>query len=95
MTQETKLAFREDGLGADEDLAEASLMPLVVSHPSVLRKHGKKLVTTLTLSSRTCKWPFGDPATSDFHYCGQPPQTGRPYCDTHDAMSYQAAPRRR
>jgi GcrA cell cycle regulator len=52
-------------------------------------------ITTLTLSSRTCKWPIGDPAKEDFHYCGLPPQSGRPYCDTHDSMSYQPAPRKK
>ena len=59
------------------------------------RKTGKrKLITTMMLTSETCKWPIGDPATSDFHYCGQPPQNGRPYCDTHDAMSHQSARRK-
>jgi hypothetical protein len=55
----------------------------------------KRLVTTLTLTSRTCKWPIGDPVRLDFHYCGQLPQSGRPYCDTHDRMSYQPTPRKR
>lgn len=55
----------------------------------------RKLVTTLTLSSRTCRWPIGDPAKADFHYCGEPPQSGRVYCGTHDSMSYQAPQRRK
>lgn len=54
-----------------------------------------KFVTTATLTSRTCKWPFGDPAESGFHYCGQPPESGRPYCDVHDRMSYPSNARRR
>ena len=54
----------------------------------------RKSITTLTLTSSTCKWPFGDPTSLDFHYCGQPPQAGRPYCDTHDRMSYQSAQRK-
>jgi GcrA cell cycle regulator len=54
----------------------------------------RKSITTLTLTSSTCKWPFGDPTSSDFHYCGQPPQVGRPYCDTHDRMSYQSSQRK-
>ena len=46
-----------------------------------------KLVTTATLTSTTCRWPIGDPAEVDFHYCGQPPPLGQTYCDTHDALS--------
>ena len=54
----------------------------------------RKVVTTLNLTSRTCKWPIGDPTQPDFHYCGQPPQSGRPYCAIHDDMSYQPQRRR-
>jgi GcrA cell cycle regulator len=46
-------------------------------------------VTTLTLNSRTCRWPVGDPTESGFHYCGQPPKSPRPYCDAHERKSYQ------
>jgi GcrA cell cycle regulator len=55
----------------------------------------RKLITTLTLTSATCRWPFGDPAAPDFHYCGQLPQTAGPYCDTHDSMSRPSAQRRK
>jgi len=60
-----------------------------------VRKTAKRRpTTTMTLTSDTCKWPFGDPAAADFHYCGQPPQNGRPYCETHNTMSYQSARRK-
>ena len=51
----------------------------------------KKVITTVALTADTCRWPFGDPVDADFHYCGKPPLIGRPYCDKHDAQSYQAA----
>ncbi len=44
-------------------------------------------ITTIDLTSRTCRWPFGDPTASDFHYCGQLPQKSLPYCATHASMS--------
>jgi len=59
------------------------------------RLAGGKLVTTATLTSRTCKWPIGDPAEPGFHYCGHPPEVGRPYCDPHDVRSYQPNARRK
>ena len=55
----------------------------------------RKVVTTATLTSRTCRWPIGDPADPDFHYCGQLPQSASPYCNTHDRLSYQSLSRRK
>jgi hypothetical protein len=104
MTDETKTADQVFLVNDDaaephavSAAAETALVPVRAPFTGALatRKTGRKVVTTLTLSSRTCKWPFGDPATSDFHYCGQPPQSGRPYCDEHDRMSYQATPRKK
>jgi GcrA cell cycle regulator len=54
----------------------------------------RKLVTTSTLSSRTCKWPIGDPTDPDFHYCGNPPEAGGVYCGAHYDMAHQAKPKR-
>ena len=51
------------------------------------RSRRKETITTINLTSSTCRWPFGDPVESDFHYCGQRSQTNGPYCDTHEAMS--------
>ena len=59
-----------------------------------VRKTAKRKITTMALTSDTCKWPFGDPTAADFHYCGKLPQNGGPYCEKHTSMSYQAARRR-
>ena len=106
MNQEIKpadrsLSFPADDIGSDATklAAETNLLPSPRPRPvfaaPARKPASRKLVTTLTLSSRTCKWPIGDPARSGFHYCGLLPQSGRPYCDTHDRMSYQATPRKR
>ena len=55
----------------------------------------RKLITTLALTTDTCRWPLGDPTESDFHYCGELPLIGQPYCEMHDAQSYQAARRKK
>ena len=78
-----------------EDFA-GPLLPGVQLEPErPIRRSTKKLITTLTLTSDTCRWPFGDPAAADFHYCGELPQAGGIYCDTHDAMSRPATPRKK
>jgi len=62
------------------------------SKDAVMPKRAKrKSVTTADLTIDTCRWPVGDPAEADFHYCGELPLVGQPYCDKHDAQSYQAA----
>ena len=35
-----------------------------------------------------CVWPTGDPATDDFHFCGDKAAPGRPYCETHCERAY-------
>jgi hypothetical protein len=49
---------------------------------------GNRLITTINLTIDTCRWPFGDPVEPGFHYCGELPLIGRPYCDKHNSKSY-------
>src|SRR5678816_1422511 len=39
--------------------------------------------TVLTISDRMCRWPIGDPAGSEFLFCGHSPKAGSPYCEAH------------
>jgi GcrA cell cycle regulator len=41
----------------------------------------------LDLDTRVCRWPFGDPAASDFFFCGAAALTGKPYCAEHCAQA--------
>ena len=53
------------------------------------------MTTVTTLKNNMCKWPIGDPATDDFHFCGQSTTSGKSYCPYHAHMAFQpAAPRR-
>nr|WP_294915092.1 GcrA family cell cycle regulator [uncultured Neokomagataea sp.] len=36
----------------------------------------------------SCCWPFGDPGTPGFHFCGARPLSGKPYCAEHAAIAY-------
>src|SRR5258705_3951772 len=92
------LALPEDLMGPpmNESATAADLFsPLLCPEPVIEAVTGKrrKLVTTLTFTSRNCRWPFGDPAKAGFSYCGRLPQTGRPYCDTHHRLSHPSSPR--
>jgi len=52
------------------------------------------LTTVATLKGNMCKWPIGDPAKDDFHFCGQSAPAGKPYCPYHAHMAFQPAQRR-
>ena len=36
-----------------------------------------------------CRWPIGDPAANEFHFCGRAPKSGSPYCEAHARKAYQ------
>lgn len=52
------------------------------------------MATVATLKGNMCKWPIGDPAKDDFHFCGQSAPTGKPYCAYHAQLAFQPAQRR-
>jgi GcrA cell cycle regulator len=45
--------------------------------------------TVLTINDRMCRWPIGDPAENEFHFCGHRPKAGSPYCEAHARKAYQ------
>lgn len=44
--------------------------------------------TLLTLESRMCKWPIGDPASDTFTFCGRRKDDGS-YCAEHARIAFQ------
>ncbi len=58
------------------------------------RREPSHLATTVWVRNR-CNWPIGDPQASDFHFCGDPIQEGRPYCEAHCAIAYTTYSRNR
>ena len=51
-------------------------------------------VTIVELREAMCRWPLGDPASTEFRYCGSPSSSG-PYCAHHAGLAYQPAQDRR
>lgn len=48
-------------------------------------------VSLTQLNANTCRWPYGDPASADFAYCGAAPKrAGSPYCPYHSQLAYTA-----
>ena len=53
-----------------------------------------EMTTVSTIKNNMCKWPIGDPAKDDFHFCGNPTLPGKSYCAAHAAMAFQPPQRR-
>ena len=79
----TALAFAPQALS---ELEQPEFESVVV--PMSLR------VTIIELKEAMCRWPLGDPASSEFRYCGSPTACG-PYCAYHGGLAYQPAQERR
>jgi len=52
-------------------------------------------ITIMELRETTCRWPFGDPASIDFRFCGGNSPVGTPYCAFHSRIAYQPSNDRR
>ncbi len=52
-----------------------------------------KRLPLMYLSSRTCRWPIGDPSTKHFWFCGKQSVIDKPYCSEHSELAYQNSPK--
>lgn len=50
--------------------------------------------TILTIRDHMCKWPIGDPQSSEFRFCGRKVKDKEPYCEAHCQVAYQPSRRR-
>ena len=62
--------------------------PPVVEEDPLTLEDGSH-ATVLTINDRMCRWPIGDPAENEFHFCGRKPKNGSPYCEAHARKAYQ------
>jgi GcrA cell cycle regulator len=53
-----------------------------------------EFATILTITDHMCKWPIGDPSSSDFRFCGRKTDPEEPYCVAHSRVAYQPSRRR-
>jgi GcrA cell cycle regulator len=42
----------------------------------------------LQLTAGVCKFPYGDPGSPDFYFCGGVSVNGEPYCSAHARIAY-------
>ncbi len=76
---------------AERGLAQLLEPAIVVPFPAPKGEN----VTLMQLSERTCRWPLGDPSTTDFRFCGCETGPGASYCQYHSVLAFQPSGSRR
>lgn len=74
---------------APERAAEPVRKPEPKAGKEKAPKGKAKKISILELGERMCRWPFGDPKSPDFHFCGNPTLENLPYCAEHAPVAYQ------
>ena len=59
-------------------------MVVISTHPCSL----------IDIDAHQCRWPIGDPASTNFLFCGNDAIAGFTYCVGHARMAYRAPARR-
>lgn len=77
---------------ADADDLRAYLATEVAS---LTPEQQARAVTIFKLRPHSCRWPFGDPARTDFRFCGDVALPDRPYCTDHHRIAYRQPEARR
>jgi len=72
---------------------EVEAMPDPVAFDNVIPMGQRR--TLLELNEGTCRWPIGDPSSTDFFFCGGQSASGLPYCAHHCRIAYQPVSDRR
>jgi GcrA cell cycle regulator len=72
----------------------AEMMPIEKPAEDVVIPMSER-VTITDLREAMCRWPLGDPATTEFRYCGAKSPVGTPYCSYHSRVAYQPVQERR
>lgn len=67
-----------------QTLAELDTRPIEDVVVPIARK-----LTLIEITEKTCKYPFGDPLTDDFYFCGHDVHEETPYCNYHGKVVYQ------
>ncbi|WGM32322.1 GcrA family cell cycle regulator [Brevundimonas sp. NIBR11] len=70
---------------APRPVAVAPTLPSVAELPGT--------ATVMTLGAHMCKWPIGDPSSTEFSFCGRRASEGV-YCVEHARVAYQPALKR-
>jgi len=82
---ERLIALWEDGVSKNAVIGKVhriGLTPRVITEKPAPRRN------VFEFTGPACMWPSGHPSDDDFHFCGDRPMAGKPYCEHHSALAY-------
>ncbi len=80
-----QIAEKLGGVTRNAVIGKAHRMGLS-SKPSPVKKQTPIQIVS---HERSCQWPIGHPGSSEFHFCGENAEQGRPYCTSHCNLAYR------
>ena len=84
--KETTTAVKTESKQAS--VIKKSNTPVLMSAPLKPSNKKHKIVEMMDLKKDMCRWPLGDPRSSDFSFCGCETFKNKPYCLTHCTEAY-------
>ena len=70
------------------EAAQAQPRPVAPTPPLPVVAELPGTATVMTLGAHMCKWPIGDPSSTEFSFCGRRASEGV-YCVEHARIAYQ------
>lgn len=80
-------------LAVIEDV-EMDVEPVIDTRENVVVPISRR-ISIMELKEGVCRWPLGDPQTSEFAYCGSDCSGNKTYCGPHARIAYQPQNERR
>lgn len=69
--------------------------PSKLPEPLPVREDVAPTATLDTLTSRSCRYPIGDPQAPDFGFCGRLKDLDQSYCESHRKIAFRGVPAER
>ena len=89
-TVRTKMRPRRPAVLTQRRILEAAFVQAVDAEQTIASAGRCSLVE---LAAGKCRWPIGDPAATDFCFCGNGAVDGLSYCAGHARLAYRRAAR--
>ncbi len=64
------------------------IVPVTIRRPPITNDESAAVThKVLALQAGQCRFPVGDLADADFHFCGAPQRDGASYCEAHERLT--------
>ena len=82
-------------IGGAQDSARAQNQKSILAEYYETPRAQSEKTSLMHLTKEKCRWPIGDPAAKDFHFCGGKALEDSPYCQEHAKTASQVIDKKR